>query len=206
MGNRGRFGKYGENKRFERLRSGRIGAISSSKPIIKSFRSHPVSERSLYQEARVNLRPANNKDIQFIRRLSAKVFNIYGPYEEIIPKWFESDISVTIIALMNRQPAGFAMIGDPSIRYDFQHVSELLAIAVDPKRQRKGIGKLLLGEMDKKAIELNIKRIFLHTAKENLPAQRLFARAGYKPWEIKKGFYPKGQDAIVMFRMPGKLF
>jgi hypothetical protein len=36
---------------------------------------------------------------------------------------------------------------------------------------------------------------------ENLPAQRLFARAGYRIWEIKKCFYPEGQDALVMFKI-----
>ena len=142
-----------------------------------------------------------DRDAHFLTRLSGEVFKIYGSYEEMVPKWFESEMNVTIIARINRQPVGFAMIGEPFNRYDIQKASELLAIAVDLKKQRKGIGALLLKEVDKKAAELDIKRIFLHTALENLPAQRLFTDNGYRLWEIKKTFYPEGQDAIVMSKV-----
>ncbi|MFC1533853.1 GNAT family N-acetyltransferase [Thermodesulfobacteriota bacterium] len=201
-GNRGRFGKYGETKRFDRLRRAKDDTISPIRAAIKPIRFRPSSEKMLPQKSSIALRPATCSDTCFITRLGGKVFNIYGPYEEILPKWLESDMSLTIIACMDRQPVGFAMIGDLLNRYDPQNASELLAIAVDPKSQRRGMGELLLREVDRKAAELNIKRIFLHTAIENLPARRLFTRFGYRPWEIKMGFYPEGQDAVVMSKEP----
>jgi ribosomal protein S18 acetylase RimI-like enzyme len=198
MSKQGRFGKYGESKRVDRLRRARIGTPSSDGSEIRPFRSRPSSDQTFYKKPHAKIFPAMDMDVHFLTRLSGEVFKIYGSYEEMIPKWFESEMNVTIIARMNRQPVGFAMIGEPFNRYDIPNASELLAIAVDPKKQRKGIGALLLKEVDKNAAALDIKRIFLHTALENLPAQRLFAENGYRPWEIKKSFYPEGQDAIVM--------
>jgi ribosomal protein S18 acetylase RimI-like enzyme len=154
------------------------------------------------QKPEIILRPAaGGADTLFVGRLSGKVFNIYGPYQEIIPKWIESGIGLTIIALMDGRPMGFAMIGEPYERYDLQPSSELLAIAVDPERKGMGVGKLLLKEIERRAVEMKVKRIFLHTAVYNLSAQRLFSRVGYGIWEIKKCFYPEGQDALVMFKV-----
>ncbi|MFC1868912.1 GNAT family N-acetyltransferase [Thermodesulfobacteriota bacterium] len=205
MGNRGRYGKYGETKRFDRLRRVRTEACPPKRPLISPFRSRTSPNNILSQESSIALRPARDSDAYFIKRLSGKIFNVYGPYEEYLPKWFESDKSVTIVACVDRQTVGYAMIGDMFEKYNLRNVSELLAIAVDPKKQRKGIGGLLLREVDRKAIELNIERIFLHTATKNLKARRLFIKNGYRPWEIKGRFYPEGQDAIVMSKEPSTL-
>jgi len=203
MGNRGRFGKYGEIKRLDRLRRSRIVTpLSSGDNRRNRFRTRQSLCQALHQDLRVAVRPASDNEFRFIKRLSYKLFNIYGPYEEIISKWFESDMAMTLIALIDRQPVGFAMIGDPFNRYDVQHVVELLAIGVDPIKQGKGVGMFLLRELERKATDLGVKRIFLHTAMDNVHARRFFTRSGYRAVEIKRDFYPKGQDAIVMFKEP----
>jgi len=198
MSKQGRFGKYGESKRVDRLIQERIGIPAPHGSEIKRFRSKPLSDQTFNNKSIAKISLARDTDTHFVTKLSGEVFGIYGPYIEMVPRWLESEMTVTIIARMNRQPVGFAMIGDPFNRYGIPNTSELLAIAVDPKMQRKGIGELLIREIDRKAAKLDIKRIFLHTAIDNLPAQRLFARNGYGTWEIKRGFYPAGQDAIVM--------
>ena len=132
--------------------------------------------------------------------MSRDVFDIYGPYGNMIFQWFESKATETIIARMDGQPVGFTMIGQISGRHDFQHIPELLAIAVEPEKQGMGIGNMLLNKIEKKASELNIKGLVLHTATENIVAQRLFSRNGYKELGIKNNFYPEGQDAIMMFK------
>ena len=83
---------------------------------------------------------------------------------------------------------------EPKIMY------ELLAIAVEPARQGLGIGELLMREAIGKAQKLEGEMVTLHTAVENRPAQRLFTKCGFVPSGIKKHFYPKGQDALMMYR------
>lgn len=198
MGIQGRFGKYGEGKRANRLRQARtsmgLNFGSSDKPFIR--RRYP--KKFLLQKGRAKIGLAKNSDARFIAGLSEKVFQVYGPYENSVSKWFESGSALTLLARIGRKQVGFAMIGHLFNDKAIGPVSELLAIAVEPRKRRLGIGDMLLKKIEKKAADLRVKRLFLHTARQNLPAQRLFTKNGYHPWGIKRSFYPAGQDAVVM--------
>jgi len=198
MGNRGRFGKYGEMKRFDRLRQARIKTSSLHRTEIKPLNLRSPFKKPVFQKDSTQIRLAKGSDVDFIGQLSEKVFKIYGPYDELVPQWFESDFTMTIIAIMAGKPVGFAMIGHVSKELNLPDVSELMAIAVEPEKQKRRIGTMLIREMEKKAADLKIQRVFLHTAVENLSAQRLFAECGYQKGGIKSGFYPEGQDAVLM--------
>ena len=208
MGNRGRFGKYGETKRFNRLRQAGINRPSPHELQRRPSKLRSSSQKPVYPKARVKISSAGISDASFIGRLSGRVFHIYGPYEDIVTRWFQLEITAAIIATMDKKPVGFAMIGDISNRWNLPHISELLAIAVEPEKQGRGIGEILISEIERKALERNIKRIFLHTAVNNLSARKLFTKNGYRIWEIKRDFYPKGQDAMMMskeiWKSPGK--
>lgn len=148
----------------------------------------------------INLNFAEQSDIEYIIRLSGQVFSVYGPYDEIVPRWFSSGETHTIIARMKDRPIGFVMIGYFTWRYDLAATAEIMAIAVDPELHNMGIGSMLLKKIEEKAADLNVKRLFLHTAVNNFPAQKLFKNSGYRLWEVKKDFYQGGQDAFVMTR------
>jgi len=203
MGNRSRFGKYGEIKRLGRLQQARISSASYHRPGVKSLNPGTSSKKADFQKVRVKIRPANRSDADFISQLSEKVFNIYGPYKDTVSGWFESEMTVTVIALVEKRPVGFAIIGHISNEYHLQQVPELLAIAVEPEKQQTGIGQMLIKEVERKAAEMNVERLLLHTCKENLLSRKLFMRNGYSPCGIKRKFYPAGQDALVMSKHIG---
>jgi len=203
MSNRGRFGKYGEMKRLDRLRQARIKTSSLRGSVIRSFKLRSPLKRQVNEKTNARICLANVSDGDFIGQLSRRVFNIYGPYGQLVPQWFESGFTMTIIAIMAEEPVGFAMIGHVSKELNLPDFTELMAIAVEPEKQKMGIGTMLIREMEKKAVELKIQRIFLHTAVENLSAQRLFADCGYQKGGIKSGFYPAGQDAVLMSKNLG---
>jgi ribosomal-protein-alanine N-acetyltransferase len=174
-----------------------------SRPTPHELQSRPSkprldSQKTVQPKARVKIRSAGISDASFIGQLSGRVFRIYGPYEDIVSRWFQLEITATIVATMDKRPVGFAMIGDISDRWNLPQISELLAIAVEPEKQGRGIGDMLIREAERKALEFNIKRIFLHTAVNNLSARKLFTKNGYRILEIKRDFYPKGQDAVMM--------
>jgi len=198
MGRRGRFGKYGEIKRADRLRRARIRTSSLHRSDIKPLGRGPSFKKSAEEKTGLRIRPAGPSDARFVVQLSGRVFHVYGPYERIIKSWFESGMTVTLIGLLNKKPVAFAMISHLPHEENQQHVSELLAIAVVPEEQRMGIGEMLLKEMERKAAEMNTKELFLHTAEENMAAHKLFSKNGYYSWGIKKNFYPAGQDAVFM--------
>jgi ribosomal protein S18 acetylase RimI-like enzyme len=198
MGKSGRFGKYGETKRLERLRQSGIRSRLSYGSDAKIPRRQSSFRGSPPQKTRAKTRLGKETDKDFIVHLSRKVFNIYGPYDDIVSEWLGSERTVTLIAALKGKPVGFAMMGCLFSEAAREQVYELLAIAVEPQRQRMGVGQMLMKDIEKKAIELGIKRLFLHTAEENRPAQSLFIRNGYRSWGIKKHFYPEGQDAVMM--------
>jgi len=174
---------------------------------LSEFVEQKQTRGKLSKGSPVRLRYAITSDIRFIGRLSRDVFAIYGPYEDILSGWFKNEKGVsTVIACQDNMQIGFAMLNEPSERYDFQDASELLGLAVEPERQGEGVGGLLLGAIDSISESLNIKWVFLHTAVDNIPAQRLYKRNGYVPLEIKKNFYPEGQDASVMYKAVKRMY
>ena len=198
MGHRGRFGKYGEIKRLNRLRCARKSAPFSYGQVGRRPAHGPFFMESDDKKTPVKIRPARPSDSRYIVQLSESVFHIYGPYEKIISSWLESGMTATFLALMDRKPAGFVMISHFPQETPPQQVSELLAIAVAPKKRRMGIGEMLLKEVERKAAQMGIIELFLHTAEENLAAQNLFAKNNYVSRGIRESFYPAGQNALIM--------
>lgn len=155
----------------------------------------------------ITLRHAVISDCNFIGKLSRDVFNVYGPYEDVLSGWFKSERDIiTIIACRDKTRVGFAMLSEPSDMYNLSEVSELLGIAVKPQNQGKGIGGMLLRAIEIKSASHNIQWVFLHTAIDNMPARRLYESKGYTNLEIKRGFYPEGQDAIVMYKAVKRIY
>ncbi len=148
--------------------------------------------------ARITIRQATALDVGYIRSLGKEVFQQYGPYEDLLPEWFASGLAVTLLASIEERTAGFAMFGHlEGVRYP-HGMCELLAIAVEPTKWDLGIGGRLMTEVERRATALNVEKMILHTAVENLRGQSLFAKHGFIPLEVKKRFYPEGQDALMM--------
>ncbi|UCF83861.1 MAG: GNAT family N-acetyltransferase [Desulfobacteraceae bacterium] len=200
MGKRGRFGKYGEIKRISRIRNARAAPHHTPEGKTKATRWMTFQKKKKPERSQITIEAAQGSDVEFIHCLSKKVFSVYGPYEDMLARWFDSDTTVTLLAFMEARPVGFAMLGRHQRERDSRQVAELLAIAVEPAKQKSGIGDSLIREIVKKGEELRIEIVVLHTALENMPAQRLFKKHGFTASEIKKGFYPQGQDALLMYK------
>jgi len=198
MGNQGRFGKYGEMKRLERLRqSGTRTTLGKSQTGTGRPWSSPPKDAAGQKEA-IGIREAKWRDKGFIVRLSGKVFDRYGPYEEMVGGWLRSEGTATLVAVMKGKPVGFAMIGYLLDDQGSGIICELLAIAVEPEKQRMGIGRRLMEETERRIAKRGENRLLLHTALENIGAQELFLASGFERGRVRKRFYPAGQDALEM--------
>jgi ribosomal-protein-alanine N-acetyltransferase len=135
------------------------------------------------------IRFAGKEDCTFIRALSDEVFSEFGDYSEIIPAWFENPDVVTLTYIKNGHPVGFAML--------YVLSGEILAIAVLPTYQRRGIGTTLLSHIERLASQLGLRKLVLHTAEVNQVARGFFRRACFRIIEVQKDYYPHGQQALV---------
>ncbi|RLB86641.1 MAG: hypothetical protein DRH15_01080, partial [Deltaproteobacteria bacterium] len=146
MGNRGRFGKYGEVKRLKRLRDAKATGLRDTFPKFARdpWRAGSVPPPRKLLANRPIIKPATKTDEEVLARLSARVFKQYGPYHRIIPEWFETDMVWTLVALYKGVRVGFAMLGPARFSDMGSYMAELLAIAVDPPWQGRGAGTALL--------------------------------------------------------------
>ena len=117
MGSRGRYGKYGETKRFTRLRkAGPIRVHTRFRDKTPSPQYTPDTHRPEHRGA-VHIKPAQKNDAEFIQNLSKRVFNQYGPYqhlEKVIPRFITSTI-------LNEQ---LTIHGDGSAKRDWTYVED----------------------------------------------------------------------------------
>jgi ribosomal protein S18 acetylase RimI-like enzyme len=199
MGRSGRFGKYGDVKRHERLREGRFqdkGVLATDVWEKPGTQNHAAGV-----SPSVTIRTAGPRDLPFVCDLSRRVFRRYGPYEEILPRWFISGLSMVVVAETQRGPVGFAMMARVADQGAGRETAEIMAIAVDPSRQGQGVGRALMETLERKARQASIRRLILHTAIDNLTAKALFSRLGFIAVEARQGFYPEGQHALMMIKI-----
>jgi len=77
----------------------------------------------------------------------------------------------------------------------------LLNLCVDPKRQRQGIGRLLLDYMIEQAGKADVNSLWLEVREGNAAARHLYDKYGFKQVGIRKAYYPAKQgreDAMVL--------
>jgi ribosomal-protein-alanine N-acetyltransferase len=77
--------------------------------------------------------------------------------------------------------------------------AEVLSIAVDPAREGRGLGAVLLTELMREAARRACDDVVLEVRVDNDRAQRLYQRFGFAGIGVRKGYYqPANVDALVM--------
>jgi len=152
------------------------------------------------------IRRATDKDHPWIVDLAALVYRALGDYRAIIPGWLEHPGVMPYVAERDGCRTGFILLGFyvPADAPRGAFVADLLAIAVEPELQRKGIGRKLLDyaiEVAEAAARSNhVPEMRLTVAETNGRAQNLFRSAGFLILDREHGTYDGGQRAIRMQR------
>ena len=143
-------------------------------------------------------RSAKEKDLEFIRKLSAEAFSKYGHYEEIVPAWFEEPVVITEVIMEKSDTLGFAMLVLERKKVFGVREAHLLAIGILLEHQRRGVGTALLEHMEEIARKYNAVEMNLWTAVDNEPAFSFFHKAGFKVKRFENYYYPRGQAALAL--------
>ncbi|MCG7421319.1 ribosomal protein S18-alanine N-acetyltransferase [Micrococcus porci] len=86
---------------------------------------------------------------------------------------------------------GIMAVGDTA---DVQTIGTAAAV------QGRGIGAAQLRWMVAAARERGAESLLLEVRESNAAARRLYARHGFEPIAVRRGYYPGGEDAVVMRR------
>ena len=152
---------------------------------------------------------AQRADSDWVRDTAQLVYADLGDYGTIIPGWMSHPGVLTYLEVDDDGlRRGFILLGfyEPGDRRAAL-VADLLAIGVDPRYQRQGIGRSLLefalelsGEAAKQS---HVSEIRLTVAATNRPALALFHAAGFEVLDAHHGAYDGGQRAIRMVKKLG---
>jgi len=155
------------------------------------------------------IRRAEVADHPWIIASGAEAYRDLGDYTRILPSWLDQPgVLAWIDHDVQGRGRGFAMLGfyleDPLAAGGVSPVvADLLALAVLPACQNKGIGSKLLTHVidvaERVAPSSHIGALRLTVAESNTGAQRLYARNGFT---IVDGAatYDRGQRALRMAR------
>jgi ribosomal protein S18 acetylase RimI-like enzyme len=154
------------------------------------------------------IRRADATDHPWIVATGAEAYRDLGDYTRILPSWLEQPgVLAWIDHDLHGRGRGFAMLGfyleDAGPNAPSDVIADLLALAVLPSFQNKGIGTKLLHHVievaERVAPTSRIPSLRLTVAESNAAAQRLYARNGFRVVE-GAATYDRGQRAIRMAR------
>jgi ribosomal protein S18 acetylase RimI-like enzyme len=158
------------------------------------------------------IRRAELQDHPWIVATGAEAYRDLGDYTRILPSWLDQPGVLAWIDHDDKNRGrGFAMLGfymeptepPPNVPFQQSVVADLLALAVLPAFQRRGIGSRLLEHVievaERVAPSSKITHLRLTVAEDNIAAQRLYERSGFR---IVDGSttYDRGQRALRMAR------
>lgn len=86
--------------------------------------------------------------------------------------------------------------------------TEIVNVAVHPAWRGMGVGSALLGRLVELAVASGVERIVLEVRASNLPAQAVYAKAGFVQAGIRPRYYavPCEDALILVWTAPGGVF
>lgn len=125
------------------------------------------------------------EDIEEIRRIEDRAFGIHAYDYPMLRHMLEAENSITIVSVVEKRIIGYATV---FFRKN-SRVSHLESIAVDPDLQGCGIGRVLMGEVEKISLQMGCSKIVLETFERNAAAMGLYEQCGYSAKKIIPNYY-----------------
>ena len=146
----------------------------------------------------VTLRPMRWWDIGPVMELELRLF----PEDAWSPAMYWSELAeahpggtrhYTVATTGDGAVVGYAGLMAVGVEGDVQ------TIAVDDRLQGAGLGSALLTDLVEESARRGCSELLLEVRVDNLRAQRLYERFGFRPVGVRRGYYPPANvDALVM--------
>jgi len=159
------------------------------KPYDKNFLYHQKENQDI--KDKLKIRVANEEDLLEIASFDKKYFSSPWSYEAFKNE-FNNSTSFIFIGELDNERVAYLVVRIVSDEM------EILKISVKPDHRRKGIARSLLNKALEVARDLELNILYLEVSKKNLVALSLYKDFGFKEYEIRKDYYAKGEDAILM--------
>lgn len=114
--------------------------------------------------------------------------------------WSESDFEQLLLdrnIIAHRATAGRNVVGFIISRLVLDE-AEILSTAVAAHRRGKGLARQLLDLHLRRLAGLGTRTVFLEVEEGNVPARRLYQRAGFRQVGRREGYYPAARNAAAL--------
>jgi ribosomal-protein-alanine N-acetyltransferase len=147
----------------------------------------------------LTIREGRPADDRFVVGLGTEAFARFGEYGPIMEGFLASPDVRSFIAEASGDPVGFALVEASPAPHGF---ADLVAIAVDSRHRRAGVGRALLARAIASREELGEPSVlFLTVAEDNDAAIALFRSRGFEMIPGSFGRYAGGQTSRRMARL-----
>lgn len=137
------------------------------------------------------IREMTEQDIFEVLKIEEESFS--DPWtENMFSSLTSSKIYKSFVAEENGQILGYV-----SVIATF-YVFEIMNLAVKKDYRNLGIGKSLMEKALLTAKEYKADKALLEVRKSNFKAQSLYVKLGFKIDGCRQGYYPDGEDALLM--------
>ena len=145
----------------------------------------------------MEIQTASLRDLGALRRLEQVCFEKDAwPLLDLIAVLTWPDV-IKLKAVEGGEMIGF-VAGDP---HPSEGASWIATIGVDPRYQRRGIGRALLHACEERT---KFPRMKLTVRMSNQSAISLYEKEGYRSVDIWKRYYNDGEDGLVMEKILGR--
>src|SRR5687767_9284336 len=139
----------------------------------------------------MEIQPASLRDLGALRRLEQACFQKDAwPLLDLMAVLTWPDV-IKLKAVEDGEMVGFVAC-DPR---PAEHASWIATIGVDPRYQRRGIGRALLRACEDRTPQRSLR---LTVRISNHPAISLYEKEGYRSVDIWRRYYNDGEDGLVM--------
>jgi ribosomal-protein-alanine N-acetyltransferase len=152
----------------------------------------------------IGLEQAESPEIEITRMRRRHLKGVMAIERQVYPRPWSPSLFVSemtagrtrcyLVALEDRQVIGYAGL------ISYGEEAHVTTIAVEPEHQRRKIGTRLLWELIHEAQQMQAHAVSLEVRVTNWGAQRMYARFGFRPVGVRKGYYQEtNEDALVMW-------
>jgi ribosomal-protein-alanine N-acetyltransferase len=114
-------------------------------------------------------------------------------------RFAEAKKARVVVAELHGQMVGFGIVHVE--RVEQQKVGYVVTLDVAVESRRSGIGRVLMGAMEREAIEEGCSAMALHVYVANVAAIGFYERCGFVFSHVAEGFYGDGLDAQVWHKV-----
>lgn len=164
------------------------GAATSLRGVLAPSAS-PLSQTAGPSDA--HIRRATIGDLDALVELENASFAVERMSARQLRRHLESLSAEIFVATRDRQVVGAAVL----FFRRTTHVARLYSIAVAASERGSGLGASLLAAAEQAARRRGSRTLRLEVRSDNLRAQRLYERHGYRRFGLHRGYYEDGHDA-----------